>query len=207
MKRLFLTTVVCATLLTPLPIRSEVVQISPRLYSAGVPRQQFNYYAAPLVEGRQRQSNWCWAATIQMVLNYHGLYVSQEQIVARVFGNLVNQPGSPDNIMRALSGWAPDTRGRFSQIQALPYNIRGSDVVNDLAYRWPLIVGLRQPGGIGHAYVLTAVTYAVGANNQPIFQSAILRDPWPSNPSRIQISWNEFQSRLIFVTRVHVKRL
>lgn len=206
MKKFFLTSFICAILLAPIPSRGEIAKIAPGVYIAGVPAQQFEYYAAPQVQGRQRQSKWCWAAAVQMILNYHGLYVTQEQVVTRIFGRLIDEPGRPNDILYALSGWAPDTRGRFSAIYTSQLAV-GPDLVRDLANRWPLIVGLSQPGNIGHAYVLTGVTYGVDRNNQPIFRSVILRDPWPGNKSRIEIPWADFRRRAIFVTRIHVARL
>lgn len=186
---------------------AEVMQIGPGLYMAGIPSNQFQFFAAPESYGRQRSENWCWAACIQMVLNYHGLYVTQEQIVAKVFGELIDHPGSPEQIVAALSGWAPDIRGRYSSIVADPYNINGPSLVTDLAYRWPLIIGLQNRNNpVGHAYVLTAVTYMVDQNNNPIFQTVVLRNPWPGDQSREEISWDEFSSRVMFATRVHVIR-
>lgn len=187
---------------------SDIRQLGPNYFIAGVPTDQFQFFAAPEFAGRQRQANWCWAACIQMVLNYHGLYVTQEQIVSRIYGWQVDRPGTLEQVLYALSGWAPDVRGRFSSIVASPYIMSGSDIVQDLAYRWPLIVGLRgkRPGDIGHAYVLTAVYYSVDPYNRPLFDKVVLRDPWPTNASRQEMSWYEFQSRLMFAARVYVIR-
>ncbi|MFT5782328.1 MAG: hypothetical protein ACI9EB_001715 [Pseudomonas sp.] len=189
------------------PAVADVRQLGQNYFVAGVPSEEFDFFAAPQQNGRQRQSNWCWAATTQMVLNYHGLYVTQEDIVSRIFGGLIDSPGQPEQILIALSGWAPDARGRFSQIYASPYILQGSEIVNDLTNKWPLIVGLKQPSQIGHAYVLTAVYFSADQYNQPIFDRVVLRDPWPNNPSRLEMSWNEFQSRVLFAARVHVQRL
>ena len=148
----------CALQITTLHAQS-IQQLGLNYFVAGIPSAEFEYFAATDVAGRQRQANWCWAATVQMVLNYHGLFVSQEQIVHRIYGDLVDRPAGPNEILEALSGWAPDARGRFSSIYATPYIVRGSDIVRDLASRWPIVVGLRgEP--IGHAYVLTAVQTA-----------------------------------------------
>jgi hypothetical protein len=183
-------------------------QIGPREFVAGVPTQQFVDFAAPQGQGRQRMENWCWAACIQMVLNYHGLYISQEQIVSRVFGGMVDAPGSPQQIMAALQGWAPDSRGRFSQIEADSRNVDPASVIQDLEYRWPLIVGLRGlQGPTGHAYVLTAVYYHLDNYNQPIIYRVVLRDPYPTKSSRVEMSMEEFLNRCTFATRVHVRRM
>ncbi|MCS7081137.1 MAG: hypothetical protein NZ585_13950 [Chloracidobacterium sp.] len=187
--------------------RADIRPLGPNLFVAGVPSGAFEFYAAPEQDGRQRQANWCWAACIQMTLNYHGLYVTQEQIVARVFGGLVDAPAGPHEILAALSGWAPDRRGSFSAVYADPYVWHGAQIIQDLAYRWPLIVGLARPGAIGHAYVLTAVVYSVGPYGEPILHRVVLRDPWPGSPSRVEMSWQEFQARVQFAARVYVRRL
>ena len=140
-----------------------------------------------------------------MVLNYHGLYVSQEQIVARVFGGLVDSPASSEEILAALSGWAPDNRGRYSSIYADPYVFNDPDLVWNLAYKWPIIVGL-QSAPIGHAYVLTAVHYRLDPYGVPIVEKVVLRDPWPTRPSRQELNWAEFRKRLMFSAGVYVRR-
>ncbi len=186
---------------------AEIRQLQQNLFVAGIPSNQFEYFASPNQNGRQRQANWCWAASVQMVLNFHGLYVSQEQVVQRIYGRQIDRPANSNQILHALSGWAPDNRGRYSSIHASPYTYSGGQIVQDLANRWPLIVGLRNPnGGIGHAVVLTAVHYSVDQFNNPIFHSVVIRDPWPESPSRQEMSWNEFQSRLMFMTRIYVQR-
>src|SRR5690348_17365423 len=51
----------------------------------------------------QHASEWCWAACIQAVFSYYGHEVSQERIVKESWGDIVNMPGSPSLIMRALN--------------------------------------------------------------------------------------------------------
>ena len=186
---------------------ADVQQLNQNYFVAGIQSNQFEYFVSPETFGRQRQSNWCWAASIQMILNYHGLYVQQEQIVQKIYGDRVDRPANSNQILAALSGWLPDTRGRYSAIQASSYVLSGSQVIQDLANKWPLVVGLENPGGGGHAVVLTAAKYSVDRFNNPIFHSVVIRDPWPGNLSRQELSWDEFQSRLIFIARVYVQRL
>jgi len=183
-------------------------QLGPNSFVAGIPSAEFDYFAAPEVNGKQRQANWCWAATIQMVLNYHGLYVSQEQVVERIFGALVDRPAQSSEILMALSGWAPDVHGGFSAIYATNYNFYPSQIVRDLAFKWPIIVGLRG-NPIGHTYVLTAVYYRYSSSNdnEPILSKVVLRDPLPTNRSRQEMRWADFMDRLMFAARVRVKRL
>jgi ABC-type bacteriocin/lantibiotic exporter with double-glycine peptidase domain len=181
--------------------RADIKQLNYNLFVAGVPSVQFDFYVV-----KQRKMNWCWAASVQMVLNYHGLFVKQEEIVQRIYGDQVDLSAQPSQILAALSGWAPDTRGSYSAIQASPYTINGSQIVQDLAYKWPLIAGLSYPDGRGHAVVLTAIVYSVDQFNNPIFQKVVIRDPWPENPSKQELSWTEFQQRLSFLSHVYVQR-
>jgi hypothetical protein len=182
----------------------SVQQIGPGLWVAGIPTSEFEYFAAPETAGLQRQSNWCWAATVQMVLNYRGVPVTQEQVVQRVFGGAVpNVAGQPNQILAALSGWAFTSNGQPVILTSSPVALDGSEIVRDLAGRWPIIVGVNM-GNSGHAFVLTAVTYGVDPSNQPIFQSVILRDPWPDNPSRIEVPWETFRQKWMFMARMRV---
>lgn len=195
-------------LLTAPSSAQTIIEVAPGLYTAGIPSKEFEYYAAPESSGRQRQMNWCWAACIQMVLNFHGISVTQEQIVQRVFGTLVDAPAGPDVVLSALSGWGVTSRGKSAVVTATPFIFQGSEIVYDLAYHWPLIIGLRTPQAVGHACVLTAVSYSVNPyTNEPVFQSVVIRDPWPGRSSRIEMSWTEFYSRLTFIARVRVTEM
>jgi hypothetical protein len=185
-----------------------IQQLGPNYFVAGIPTAEFEFFAAPQFLGKQRQSNWCWAACVQMVLNYHGLYVSQEQVVQRIYGTLIDRPAGPQQILNALSGWAPDVRGRYSAIHTQYGVYSASDIVSNLSFKWPIIVGLQNPTlRIGHAYVLTAIYYSVDAYNNPIVHKVALRDPWPKSPSRQELSWQQFLARQPQFFKVWVQRL
>ena len=183
-------------------------------FTCGVPTGEFEYMRATSVNyGSQVQSNWCWAACIQMVLNYHGLYVSQSDVVTKIYGSpYINQPANEQQILAALSGWAPDVRGRYSAINAYGGLTSVQEIVNGLSGKWPLIVGMANAnGGVGHAYVLTAIYYAnqydaYGNIVGYIPDKVVLRDPWPGNESRQEFSWNDFQTRCFMAVKVWVTR-
>ena len=69
----------------------SITQIGQNYYTAGIPSEEFEFFSAAQSTGRQRQANWCWAACVQMVLNYHGLHITQEQVVEKIYG------GQPEN--------------------------------------------------------------------------------------------------------------
>lgn len=191
------------------------IQLAQNYFSCGIPSNEFNYMRANSInQGDQIQSNWCWAACVQMVLNYHGLSVSQIDVVTRIYGSpYVNQPANEAQILNALSGWAADYRGRYSAIYAQGGFSNLQEIVNNLSAKWPLIVGLSNPqGGVGHACVLTAIYYS---NQYDYYGNIIgiiptrvtIRDPWPTNPSPQELSWSEFQQRAFMILKVWVSRL
>jgi len=189
-------------LTTQLSSQRAITQLGPNYFVAGPPSTEIQDIAAS-----QNCENWCWAACIQMVLNYHGLYVTQEQVVQRVYGDLPCLPGNASQIMGALSGWAPDMRGRYSEIYSQYGVYNGVDVVDQLSRRWPIIVGLTMPEGGGHAYLLTAIYYSTDQWNNPIIDKVILRNPWPEAESREEMDWNTFIYRNPQFFKVWVNQL
>lgn len=154
----------------------------------GIHSAQMNFVAAA-----QRNSQWCWAASIQMVLNYYGVSISQEQIVTRTYGtdpygNLPNWTGSFQAITANLNNWNVDNIGRsYSVMASLNWGAPTPAVLlQELSQGRPVIVGYSSGQNSGHAIVITAASYTQSPNG-PIIQSIVARDPWPS-PQNIQTS-------------------
>lgn len=175
---------------------------------ASVPRADFESVAAPDGGGKQRESNWCWAACVQMVLRYHGLAVSQEQVVQRIFGDHRDSTATEDQVLKALNATGFSTKGIKAKIQAMFYRFQDNLGIQDLSRDWPLIVGLKGgvPNAPGHCYVLVAVRYkeAQDGRLQPL--TFFLMDPWPGNQTRIEMSESEFARRFGFAVRIRVQR-
>src|SRR5713101_6521279 len=70
----------------------------PQLIDSEIARDEFDFFAAA-----QRQNEWCWAASIQMILNWYHLPVDQAQIVARNYGAPINQGGTDQMISASLN--------------------------------------------------------------------------------------------------------
>lgn len=170
MKKLYrITIIICLLFLTNGALFAQ------ELLWVGVPREQFNYVASS-----QRNTQWCWAASIQMVLNYYGVNISQEDVVQRSYGAQVNQPANEAVITANLNNWNVDKSGQQYVVQAslnwgAPTPLY---LVNELANGHPVMIGLNNPGGGGHAVVITACGY-VPTPNGPYIQSLVIRDPWP----------------------------
>jgi hypothetical protein len=176
------------------PASSEVTQTGPNSYVAGIRSVEFK-------SAQQEDSLWCWAASIEMVLDYHGLTVPQESVVERIYGSKINRTGDPRQILTALSGLAPNKEGGASQIYAEGYTGLYPYFVTDLINEYPLIIGLNF-GSYSHAVVLTAVAYSMNANGQPVPASVVIRDPWPGNPPRQEVPMSQIVSGCFFSARI-----
>lgn len=147
----------------------------------GIPSQQMNYVAAG-----QQMSQWCWAASIQMVFNYYGVALAQEDIVRRSYGsdpwgNLPDWPGSFQTITANLNNWGFDRLGqRFIVTTRVGLGAPPPIwLAQELAQGHPVILAYSNGNGGGHAVVCTAVNLTPTPNG-PIINSIVVRDPWPS---------------------------
>lgn len=177
-------------------VRGEIYQLgnSP-IYVAAITRDHFEFF-----EARQQFDNWCWAACTQMVLNYQGVSVNQEQIVVKAFGRLINTGADCSTIVNAASGW--NLNG--TRIRAFSVDSRSpGSMIDALANKYPIIIGLNMPNqSIGHAYVLTAVYFNYDSTGQKIPFKVTLRDPWPTNNETVELDWNDFSHRINCIVHV-----
>lgn len=140
-----------------------------------------NRFIAQETAKLQKQSQWCWAACISMVCNWHRFPLSQESIVKRVYGGLVNMPGDDRVLTSALNNvWEADDKRRF-RITANVFSphlgandVSNLRVVNDLKDERPLINGSGT-----HATVVARVDYTVGIGGQPHVGRVHVIDPFP----------------------------
>lgn len=178
-----------------MPTLAQIIKKMKQKIQCGIPSNEFEFMRAnSLNKGNQVQSNWCWAACVQMVLNYHGLQVSQIDVVTRIYGSpYVDLPANQQQILHALSGWAPDHRGRYSSIIAKGGVCSFNNIQQSLFQKRPLIVGIN-----GHAYVLTGLFLNIETDmfrniREVKPKKVVLRDPWPGNSSRQEMKWKEFK--------------
>jgi len=142
----------------------------------GIRTADFNFYAAA-----QQQNEWCWAASIQMILNYYGIPATQQEIVTRTYGIPVDQPGSDSAINAALNGWGRTVGGQIRTIHSAsgPGLPTPAVLLNELNQQHPILVAFATGPNSGHAVVVTAASY-VPTPNGPQITSLVTRDPWPS---------------------------
>ncbi|MDE6339517.1 MAG: C39 family peptidase [Muribaculaceae bacterium] len=167
------------------------------VYWAAVKTTYFKDYVA-----RQEEDCWCWAACAQMVLNYQGVDVRQEDLVRRAKGNRVNEGGTAYDIQRAADGWRTGGHVIAARVDN-PNSVTAQTFIDDLIDKYPVIIGLEMPGQtVGHAYVLTGISFRnSNGSYQPI--EVILRNPWPSSPSKEKLPWSEFRRRVHTIVHIY----
>lgn len=194
-----------AALCAPNVARSAV-QCTP-FDAAGIQYCEAGVYIRNFVTAQQRCQNWCWAACIEAIFHQHGYVVPQQAIVARIYPDLSCRPATGPQIIRALSGYWIDQYGyRFQAwgepILDLHYGIWSYDtaaiVARELAANNPLI-----NGAVGHATMISAISYYRHYSGQGQVASITVRDPWPGRANKRFLSPQEAQGTF-FVARVLV---
>lgn len=168
----------------------------------GIPTNVFNE-----VDAKQKSSQWCWAASAQMILNYYDIPATQEEIVRRIKGTTANEAANGYEILRALSGRVKDKSGQLKQVNCQVVGITVANILLDLYHDRPLLLAYETGEG-GHAVVLTAInfrTYETMRGTDFDLISVTVRDPWPGRPSRQVWSAAQLGARTEFMARVLVE--
>ena len=170
------------------PATAEVSCTPPNMYgvqlcTSGLP----TFVVAQAINDRQYQSEWCWAASISNVFKYYGHSVSQQRVVDETYGVVANVPGTDQAMRGALNRTWTDDRG--TQFTVRSDYVYPAQAAKELSLRHPLIVTT-----LGHAMVLTALTYERAPNSSGNVTAATVRDPWPYNPNRRILSRREWYS-------------
>ena len=147
----------------------------------------------------QHKSQWCWAACIEAVFTYYDHPVPQERIVTEVWGDVVNMPGQPGQILGALNRRWKDENDNEFRSYASAIGTNAITAAQDLAADHPLIIGT-----LGHAMVLTSLTYLRDVYGRGDVQLAEVRDPWPYNDRHRALSPQEWYM-ITFAARIRVQ--
>lgn len=117
--------------------------------------------AAAAMAQTQRASQWCWAASISMVLRTWGVDVPQEQIVRQHFGAAADLGAEGAAIAQLLNRTWRDRAGRAVSVSAdsLPpwrarMGLAAPEILQDLEQERPAILVLPR-----HAVVLVQLEY------------------------------------------------
>lgn len=96
---------------------------------------------------RQVKDNWCWSACVQMVMRYNDIWVSQSEIVSRVYGDSYDLTATGNDMATALDGW------RGLKVKSHKQKSIGI-LIDELVNHSPVIIGNEE-----HAYLLTHIYY------------------------------------------------
>lgn len=102
----------------------------------------------------QEKDNWCWAACVQAVLQYNGMWKPQSDIVRQVYGSPYNWTASGNEIAVALNGWNGLRVRSFTTKTAQSF-------IDEIAAGHLLIIGYEE-----HAYLLTHIYYKKTSNGK-----------------------------------------
>ncbi len=145
------------------------------------------------VQGAESQEcqQWCWAACLSSIFAYYGVRVSQQRIVAKIFGGNICAPAfGPQIIAAARGAWTADNGQQFladaQPLVDLQFGVyapnAAAQAAKSLASGIPLI-----NGALGHATVMTAMTYLADAYGRSQITAITVRDPWnPGGSSAIR---------------------
>lgn len=131
----------------------------------------------------QQCAEWCWAASIAMILTFHGHPIDQKQIVAQTYGAVVCLPSGANAVMgNALSRPYIDANGKGFRCKVTAAfdpqngiaNLNNTMIVNELLQNRPLIVC-----NTHHAMVVCGVDYVPNGPYPPIITNVYVVDPWP----------------------------
>jgi len=149
----------------------------------GIPTSHMDFFAS-----RQIGKQWCWAASIKMVLNAYSIAITQKQIVQRTYGssangNLPDWPATYKTIHKNLNNWSFDKNGQKYSVKATIGFGRPSHIwlINELNSQRPVIIAYKSGPITGHAVVLTGLAFAIKTIKPATItvNKLIYRDPWP----------------------------
>jgi len=131
------------------------------------------------VTAPQEDTQWCWAACVAMVLSSRGAHISQEEIVRQIKGNVVNEPGSFDEIRKSLTLKNGDNDIVLRSDVANPFG--DLDVVEKIDRGEPIIAAVARSAGESAHHVVIIYGYKIDTDNKIWLE---IFDPAPDGGAR-----------------------
>ena len=158
----------------------------------------------------QRDSLWCWAASLQMIFHHYGVELSQERIVHDVFGTtpygtIPNKPADFLHITSCLNKRGVDSNGRLYRVQSIlvPGAPSAAQLAEELAAQRPVLLSYNSRPRMNHAVVITGMEL-VNQPNGLLWKRLIVRDPSPKPQNRALKGRHEYRpSTLISKAAAH----
>jgi hypothetical protein len=132
----------------------------------------------------QEESNWCWAASSQCIIDYLGSWSptpSQSDIVTHIKGSPVNEPAGYNEIHSSIHDYCVDSTDVNSYVS-------WSTVKNSIGgWYSPMHVGITYTLGGGHSMVM------YGYYEDSSVQNVSYMDPFPANPRWNSRTYSSFK--------------
>lgn len=141
---------------------------------------------------QQEQSNWCWAASTEMVADYFGANATQTDIVRYVKGSVVNETGTVYDIQKGLSHYNISSTPVLSSLSF-------QTIVNQINNGQPQVAIIRWASGGGHAYVIRGYYEDTSASKQDVYYI----DPWDASYNLMAYSSFVSNNSFSWVNSVH----
>ncbi|MEL6741027.1 MAG: C39 family peptidase [Planctomycetota bacterium] len=184
--RLLAIPVIALAIANPAPASAQYqptpAKTQPALTATGIPASAF----APAFRGQRRMA-WCWAAAIEMILDFHGADVNQDAIVRQIYGTgwdgvPPDQPGSLQQVAALLNQWGISNNGQRFAVRAngkwgAP---TARELLTELAQGRPVML-LYKPNPqaqIGH-YVVVTRAIIRQTRMGPYVERLVIWDPMP----------------------------
>ncbi len=173
--------------------QTAFAQAAPRehYYFAGFDANSYEYR---WFQKKQKQSNWCWAACLQMILRTHDIKVSQKELVKQAFNDVVNRKLHSADIVSTFNDrrYKSSSNDSIYRLYVRRKYCTERELINHLHSQRPLMVGLENYQDGGHAYVLRAIYFTQDIRGNIWIDKVILVDPSPSENFIREMEWSEF---------------
>lgn len=174
--------------------------------AVGIAPERFRF-----VYASQRGSQWCWAACIEMLMNYYGVSLTQEDIVARSYGTtpdgeLPDFAGSIAVVTTNLNHQSVDRSGKPYAVECAvtPGPPSTAHLVYELGRGLPVMCGYAAGPTAGHAVIITEAVY-VDSPAGPIVTRIVVHDPSPGM-GRVEYAGGEFAEVMTWTWTVRVAK-
>jgi hypothetical protein len=141
----------------------------------------------------QKKTNWCWAASMEMIFDYWGHDISQEKIVKEVYGNEQDITINVQD-MEKIS-YIPWQEGQSKIKMQLNKIYEIADVIKNLENDGPVIICTNK-----HAVVLKELQYYADSGKQIRINGAVINDPARGEIQLNRKGWNE----IIFAYSIYI---
>ena len=159
---------------------APAAQAAPRCAPAGTPGIErciagLDAQALTRIYQRQQQSNWCWAASVAMLLGRYGLQVEQRSVAARHDPAAGNVTITGASVLDLVSREWQDDFGRRASLSAVPlapwrrsFGVLAPEVLQDLGEQRPVLVGAGN-----HLTLLVQVVFERRTDGTPLGPSGV----------------------------------